>query len=175
MSSSRCHFLDILPPEIRLMIYENLLVSASTTIPASASKDGSSPTPTNLSTSILRVNRQIHNEAAAVLYSRNTIYIRPRHDAEEDAARKPGSLLYPAIAPNYLPMVRHVKAEALHCAEPTPTHVEEASGKFEARDGEAGEMLRVQRMASEYGMLISPRCTSFEIYIHATGMHITYS
>ncbi|KAF1978132.1 hypothetical protein BU23DRAFT_550227 [Bimuria novae-zelandiae CBS 107.79] len=97
-----------MPPELRLMIYENLLV-AEKAAPV-AGKDR--PTPkTTLGLSILRVNRQIHDEAAAVLYNRNTIRITPPAGPVASAA---------TIPPRYRHLVRNLSVEVLHCPD-TPS------------------------------------------------------
>ncbi|OQO11575.1 hypothetical protein B0A48_03302 [Cryoendolithus antarcticus] len=106
-SSSR--FLD-LPPELRTEIYRNLLVRETCKAPESNTPDN--PSTTQIHLEVLRVLKQVHEEAAAVLYGNNVFRVRLTtkegvnvhracaEDCSFQAARRPleplpgGKLLY---------------------------------------------------------------------------------
>jgi hypothetical protein len=68
----KCSFLDKLPPELRLTIYEYLVISPSPLKGKTARKANEK---TGMNLNILRVNRQIHKEALPLFYGKNTFYV----------------------------------------------------------------------------------------------------
>ncbi|KAL5393635.1 hypothetical protein PMIN06_006814 [Paraphaeosphaeria minitans] len=95
----RCLFLDAMPAELRVMVYETVAAGSEpiTALPRDHTNE--------LDLSLLRVSRQIHDEAAAVLYCKNTICIRPGKGKDVCSG---------VPAPKYLHLVRHLKVEGLH-------------------------------------------------------------
>ncbi|KAF8849458.1 hypothetical protein BDZ45DRAFT_772495 [Acephala macrosclerotiorum] len=75
LNNTTSAFLDKLPLEIRLDIYELLLTSSILSKPESIANSWGSDIKYELSPSILRVCKQIHAEAQPVLYGSNTFYI----------------------------------------------------------------------------------------------------
>ena len=98
-----CFFLNSMPSELRLMVYEHLLVRP---YPITSNTSTKQPLPLG----ILSVNRQIHNEAAAVFYGKNMLRIEPARDGEKTGESGKGF-----IAPRYRPLVRSLSLEILHC------------------------------------------------------------
>ncbi|KAJ4356051.1 uncharacterized protein N0V89_004078 [Didymosphaeria variabile] len=120
----RCFFLEALPAELRVMVYENLLVDSE---PITASPREKLKEPMTLDLELLRTNRQIHDEAAAVFYSKNTISVRP------DVMKIPSSGI---PAPQYHHLIRHLKVEGLYCPNsPGKEWVKKFGGHGEERDG----------------------------------------
>jgi hypothetical protein len=98
----QCFFLDAMPAELRVMVYELVLVGSE---PVTALPQEQTGETQKLNLSLLRTNRQIHDEAAAVFYRKNTIRIRPG---------KGESLSSGVPAPRYCHLVRHLKVEGFH-------------------------------------------------------------
>lgn len=105
-AQSRCLFLDTMPAELRVMVYESLALNPE---PITALPNAQSP---SLDLALLRANRQIHDEAAAVFYSKNTITLRP-------GARGSKLLCTGIPAEKYRHLVRHLRAEGL-CRPASP-------------------------------------------------------
>ena len=74
----KCSFLDKLPAELRLTIYEYLVISPSPLKGKTARKENER---TGLNLTILRVNQQIHAEALPLFYGKNTFYVSSIPDA----------------------------------------------------------------------------------------------
>ncbi|KAF2712744.1 hypothetical protein K504DRAFT_427335 [Pleomassaria siparia CBS 279.74] len=122
--SSKCNFMDTLPPELRLGVYEYLVVSPSPLRGKTARKESDKA---GLDLAILRVNRQIHDEALALFYGKNTFYISsmPRDQlpptdlsTPADTAAK-GPALHvaefdPPLPFSRWPMIRHLTINLLY-------------------------------------------------------------
>ncbi|KAF2446955.1 hypothetical protein P171DRAFT_429901 [Karstenula rhodostoma CBS 690.94] len=120
----RSLFLDAMPAELRVMVYETLLVGSD---PITALPGEQTDKMQGLDLSLLRVNRQIHDEAAAVFYCKNTICIRPG---------KGKDLCSGVPAPRYLHLVRHLKVEGLHRPDtPGKAWAKELGGLGEEEEG----------------------------------------
>jgi hypothetical protein len=111
MTSPTSPFLDLLPPELRLRIYEHLLV-ASTPLKGIVARRGSKY---GLSTSILRTNAQIYAEARAAFFSKNTFYISslPPPVSTDDDIEGSGAFEPPLQAKD-LPLIRHLQIDPLY-------------------------------------------------------------
>ncbi|KAF2639300.1 hypothetical protein P280DRAFT_481447 [Massarina eburnea CBS 473.64] len=70
--TNKCFFLDILPAELRLNIYEHVLI-ASTPLQGPAARKEEEKY--GLELALLRVNKRVHYEASAVFWSKNTFRI----------------------------------------------------------------------------------------------------
>lgn len=138
----RCLFLDDMPAELRVMVYETLVIGSEPIIAASHGKSDETRVP---ALSVLCVNRQIHDEAAAVFYARNTICVRP--------CNKDGDIQIPA--PRYHHLVRHLKIEGLYCPD--------SPGQEWARKlGGLGDEAAVNQAAEKYSMFsFLLRCDSY--------------
>ncbi|KAL1605432.1 hypothetical protein SLS60_004982 [Paraconiothyrium brasiliense] len=101
----QCFLLEALPAELRVMVYENLLVNSE---PITAPLREQLDDPTTLDLGFLCTNRQIHDEATAVFYSKNIISIRP-HSMTIRSRGVP--------VPQYHHFVRHLKVEGLYCPD----------------------------------------------------------
>ncbi|CAO2651301.1 Nn.00g095980.m01.CDS01 [Neocucurbitaria sp. VM-36] len=123
-TKSSSPFLDILPPELRITIYEHLLVARTPLKGRSARLNERY----NLHTAILRVNRQIHDEACSIFFGRNTFYIAsmpppPRmllnsikqHGESVEEIEEEGSGAFePPLQLKDLPRVRHLEIDLLY-------------------------------------------------------------
>ncbi|KAH7116777.1 hypothetical protein B0J11DRAFT_100726 [Dendryphion nanum] len=83
---SKCFFLDVLPAELRIAIYDLLVVSDQPLRGQSARDETHQH---NLDLTILRTNRQIHAEALDTFFCKNTFYIT---SIPEDTAPPTASL-----------------------------------------------------------------------------------
>ena len=124
-------FLDTLPPELRLRVYSHLLVAS---VPIKGPPARSPTTRYNLSTAILRVNKQINAEARSAFFGRNTFYItslpstrssstaKGEGVGEEEEEEGSGAFSPPLQLPD-LPLVRHLEIDPLFPPPPpsTPT------------------------------------------------------
>ncbi|KAF1851661.1 uncharacterized protein K460DRAFT_351567 [Cucurbitaria berberidis CBS 394.84] len=123
----RSPLLDILPPELRLQIYEHLLVACTPLKGPTARLDKKY----NLHTAILRVNKQIYTEAHSIFLGKNTFYITSvvplhtqmtRSGGSERGARcgkEDGSGAFePPLQLKDLPLVRHLEVDLLYCPLP---------------------------------------------------------
>jgi hypothetical protein len=100
-------FLDLLPPELRLRIYNHLLVA-----PTPISGPHARRTTTySLHTSILRVSRQIHLEARTVFFGKNTFRITSVPSTGEDTD---SGAFEPPLQPKDLPLIRHLEIDMLY-------------------------------------------------------------
>lgn len=130
------------------MVYECLLVCSQPL----ATNDCAEPLPSGrtLDSGILATNHQIHDEAAAVLYGKNTFCVGPRRDGKKGIA---------TVAPRYRHLVRSLRVEVLYCAGETVKTNEEEEGCLEVESSNEGieEQCRKQEYdAKTYGMLFSP-------------------
>jgi hypothetical protein len=111
-------FLDILPAELRLRIYTQLLVTPDPLKGRIARQD----TKYNLHTAILRTNKQIYSEARPVFLGKNTFYITfvsPTSSSnlteEEGEEGEEGSGAFePPLQLADLPLVRHLQVDMLY-------------------------------------------------------------
>lgn len=111
MVNATSPFLDLLPPELRLQIYEHLLV-ASTPLKGAVARRGSKY---GLCTSILRVNKQTHAEARAAFFGKNTFYISslpPRICTDDDV--EGSGAFEPPLQAKDLPLIRHLQIDPLY-------------------------------------------------------------
>ncbi|KAF3052170.1 hypothetical protein E8E11_005487 [Didymella keratinophila] len=105
-------FLDLLPPELRLRIYEHLLVATNTPLKGVVARRSSRY---GLSTSILRTNKQIYAEARACFFSRNTFHISSLPPPTSDDADTEGSGAFePPLQAKDLPLIRHLVIDPLY-------------------------------------------------------------
>ncbi|KAF3046097.1 hypothetical protein E8E12_011044 [Didymella heteroderae] len=111
MANPTSPFLDLLPPELRIRIYEHLLV-ARTPLKGVVARRGSKY---GLSTSILRTNKQIYAEARATFFSKNTFYVSslPPPVFTDDDVQGSGAFEPPLQAKD-LPLIRHLQVDPLY-------------------------------------------------------------
>jgi hypothetical protein len=112
MAMARSPFLDILPPDIRLLIYKHLLV-ASIPIKGPVARRHQSETY-NIHTSILRTNKQIYAEARTVFFGRNTFSINaipPLTDRDDEEGN---GAFEPPLQLSDLPLIRHLNVDLLY-------------------------------------------------------------
>ena len=86
-STARCRFLE-LPAELRLMIYDYLLISRD----ALASRAIRGDKPYGLSLTILRVNHLVYPEASSVFYQNNEFHIGSWSQSEPSDISKHGQI-----------------------------------------------------------------------------------
>lgn len=109
-----------LPPELRINIYEYLLVRQIPLKGRTARLDEKY----DIHTSILRVNKQIHDEARSVFFGRNTFYLtsmpplRPwkiyDYEKEEIVEEEGSGAFEPPLQLKDLPHVRHLHIDLLY-------------------------------------------------------------
>ncbi|OSS50508.1 hypothetical protein B5807_04715 [Epicoccum nigrum] len=132
--TSKSPFLDMLPPELRLRVYDHLLVASVPVKGTTARRN----TRYGLCTAILRVNRQIHAEARSAFYGRNTFYITSvpgactspssNDDAEQEQHVEEGSGAFePPLQAHDLPLLRHLQIDPLFY--PGKPSAQSAAGK----------------------------------------------
>ncbi|KAL6710781.1 hypothetical protein ACN47E_007838 [Coniothyrium glycines] len=109
MASTQSLFLDKIPPELRLLIYSNLLVTP-TPLKGQLARG---TTTYNLETSILRTNSQVYNEARPVFFGKNFFYITscPSTTSTEDDVGV--GAFEPPLQLKDLPLIRHLQIDLL--------------------------------------------------------------
>jgi hypothetical protein len=103
-------FLDILPAELRLRIYEQLLVSQEPLRGPVARQD----TKYGLHTAILRTNKQIHSEALPIFLGKNTFYItsvQPLSSYDNEDEEEGSGAFEPPLQLTSLPLIRHLEID----------------------------------------------------------------
>jgi hypothetical protein len=116
--SSQTHspLLDILPVELRLRIYAQLLVASEPLKGPVARAD----TKYDLHTAILRTNKQINDEARPVFLGKNTFYVTsippslPSLNDDEHEADEGSGAFEPPLQLTDLPLVRHLEIDLLY-------------------------------------------------------------
>jgi hypothetical protein len=105
-------FLDILPPELRLHIYDHLLVASKPLKGPDARQFQSERY--NLHTSILRANKQIYSEARHVFFGKNILHVNsvPPLTGQDDEEGSGG--FEPPLQLKDLPLVRHLQIDLLY-------------------------------------------------------------
>lgn len=114
MAPQKCYFLDALPVELRLSIYEHLVVAPSPLRGPSARHPDEKY---NLDLSILRVNRQVHQESRSMFFGKNTFYITPPLDTTTGTASEPAPqqpAFDPPLQPSQMPLLRHLTVDLLY-------------------------------------------------------------
>ncbi|KAF2258717.1 hypothetical protein CC78DRAFT_537549 [Lojkania enalia] len=120
---SNCSFLDRLPTELRLTIYEHLVVSRTPLLGATARKGAS----TGLSLSIFQANRQIYCEAHSVFLSQNTFHItsNPSSTLANSSSDQEPVLDVPAFEPPlpriHWPSIHHLTIDIVYYPSPPPS------------------------------------------------------
>ncbi|KAJ4994345.1 hypothetical protein SVAN01_00174 [Stagonosporopsis vannaccii] len=104
----RSTLLDMLPPELRLRIYDYLLVADQSLKGIVARRN----TRYGLDTRILRVNKQIHAEARNAFFGKNTFYITSLPSRDDDDLEGSGAF-EPPLQPRDLPLIRHLEVDPL--------------------------------------------------------------
>lgn len=130
------------------MVYEELLVCSRPL----TTNDCAEPAPSEqtLDSKILGTNRQIHDEAAAVLYGKNTFCVGPRQGGGEEIT---------TIAPRYRHLLRSLRVEVLYCAGKAAIPEEEernCSVVDSSKESGEAQCRQQNRDAEAYGMLYSP-------------------
>jgi hypothetical protein len=120
----KCSFLDKLPPELRLTIYEYLVISPSPLKGKTARKENEK---TGLNLTILRVSQQIHTEALPLFYGKNTFYISSIPDSPPSPTQISASeqqlelglleTFDPPLPRSHWPLIRHVIVNMLYLPE----------------------------------------------------------
>src|SRR5690242_16569083 len=100
--------LDMLPPELRLRIYDYLLVADQPLKGVAARRN----TRYGLDTKILRVNKQIHAEARNAFFGKNTFYITSLPSQSDDDLDGSGAF-EPPLQARDLPLIRHLEIDPL--------------------------------------------------------------
>ncbi|KAF2798903.1 hypothetical protein K505DRAFT_321534 [Melanomma pulvis-pyrius CBS 109.77] len=121
----KCFFMDLLPLELRLTVYEYLVVSPTPLRGKTARKEDER---TGLGLTVLRVNRQIYAEALPLFYGKNTFSITsipetrpleasPSEDEDSQNGITPSKPRYefdPPLPPAHWPLVRHLTVSLLY-------------------------------------------------------------
>ncbi|KAF9698152.1 hypothetical protein EKO04_003612 [Ascochyta lentis] len=102
-------FLDLLPPELRLRIYDYLLVANEPLRGVSARRS----TKYGLDTRILRVNKQIYAEARNAFFGKNTFYVTSTPIQSDDDVEGSGAF-EPPLQLKDLPLIRHLTIDPLY-------------------------------------------------------------
>ncbi|KAF2873113.1 hypothetical protein BDV95DRAFT_490829 [Massariosphaeria phaeospora] len=115
-ASAPCYFLHTLPAELRIVVYDNLLL-ADRPVKGKTSRGA---TRYGLHPVILRVNRQIYDEAHPVFFRKNTFYISSIPDVQptdtQEAVEGPAPIQYfdPPIQSNRWKELRHIVIDLLY-------------------------------------------------------------
>jgi hypothetical protein len=99
----------MLPPELRLRIYDYLLVASEPLKGINARRT----TKYGLDTKILRVNKQIYAEARNVLFGKNTFYVTAMPSQTDDDVEGSGAF-EPPLQVKDLPLIRHLEIDPLY-------------------------------------------------------------
>lgn len=99
----------MLPPELRLRIYDHLLV-ANKPMKGVISRRN---TRYGLDTKILRVNKQIYAEARNAFFGKNTFYVTSLPSQTDDDAEGSGAF-EPPLQCKDLPLIRHLEIDPLY-------------------------------------------------------------
>lgn len=108
-SNTESPFLDMLPPELRLRIYDYLLV-ADRPLKGVVARGNARY---GLDTKILRVNRQIYAEARNAFFGKNTFYITSLSALTCSSIEGSGAFEPPLQAKD-LPLIRHLEIDPLY-------------------------------------------------------------
>lgn len=108
-STTKSPFLDMLPPELRLRIYDYLLVT-DTTLKGVVARG---TTRYGLETKILRVNKQIYAEARNAFFGRNTFYVTSLPNQTDDDTEGSGAF-EPPLQVKDLSLIRHLVVDPLY-------------------------------------------------------------
>jgi hypothetical protein len=174
-TTSQSPFLDIFPAELRLTIYEHLLVSPTPLQGRSARNPNTQKY--DLALALLRVNKQVYGEARAVFLGKNIFAVTRRGDSsgvevggerERDEEKlylgggengmkggeRIGAILDPPLVRHQLPLVRHLSIELLDFSTPNQRCVETAAEEEvddKVDDGETLYWRVVDHAFSTYG------------------------
>ncbi|KAF2629780.1 hypothetical protein BU25DRAFT_485828 [Macroventuria anomochaeta] len=102
-------FLDMLPPELRLRIYDYLLVADKPLKGVIARRN----TRYGLDTKILRVNKQIYAEARNAFFGKNTFYVTTLPSQSDDDVEGSGAF-EPPLQVKDLPLLQHLEIDPLY-------------------------------------------------------------
>ncbi|KAH6618640.1 hypothetical protein C7974DRAFT_400543 [Boeremia exigua] len=102
-------FLDMLPPELRLRIYDYLLVADEPLKGVIARRN----TKYGLDTKILRVNKQIYAEARNAFFGKNTFHITSMPSTSDDDVEGCGAF-EPPLQVRDLQLIRHLEINPLY-------------------------------------------------------------
>ncbi|ORY12315.1 hypothetical protein BCR34DRAFT_563899 [Clohesyomyces aquaticus] len=126
MPIDKCHFLDTLPLELRLIVYEEVLL-ANTPLQGRVSRKD---TKYGLSPSLLAVNQQIYQEAHQIFFGKNTFIITSIPEDENTLAltsASPSAKLHalgqfdPPLRPARWSSLRHLTIDLLYYPAKAPT------------------------------------------------------
>ncbi|KAH7361201.1 hypothetical protein BKA66DRAFT_444773 [Pyrenochaeta sp. MPI-SDFR-AT-0127] len=109
-TTSQSPFLDILPPELRLHIYEHLLTTETPLKGIVARGDDKY----DLHTAILRVNKQIYEEARSIFFGKNTFYISSLLPLATNDGEEGSGGFEPPLQLKQLSLVRHLEVDLLY-------------------------------------------------------------
>lgn len=109
MSNTKSPFLDMLPPELRVRIYDYLLVTDRPVKGISARRN----IKYGLDTKILRVNKQISAEARNAFFGKNTFYVTSLPSQSDDDVEGCGAF-EPPLQVKDLPLIRHLEIDPLY-------------------------------------------------------------
>ena len=108
-STSESPFLDMLPLELRIRIYEYLLI-ANKPLKGVVSRRN---VRYGLCTKILRVNKQIYAEARSAFFGKNTFCITSLPSQSDDDVEGSGAF-EPPLQARDLPLIRHLEIDPLY-------------------------------------------------------------
>ncbi|KZM19178.1 uncharacterized protein EKO05_0006422 [Ascochyta rabiei] len=123
-STTESPFLDMLPPELRLHIYDYLLVADEPLRGISARRT----TKHGLDTKIFRVNKRIYAEARSVFFGKNTFYITSMPSQFGDDVEGSGAF-EPPLQVKDLPLIRHLTIDPLYYPKKLMTEPGVGGGK----------------------------------------------
>lgn len=107
--SAKSPFLDMLPSELRLCVYEYLLVANEPLKGISARQQ----TRYGLDTRILRVNKQIYAEARNAFFGKNTFYVTSLPSLTDDDEEGSGAF-EPPLQVKDLALIRHLEINPIY-------------------------------------------------------------
>lgn len=127
-STARCRFLE-LPAELRLMIYNYLLISRDVL----ASRAIRGDKPYGLSLTILRVNHLVYLEASSVFYQNNEFHIGSWSQSEPSDISKHGQI-DPPIPRACWPSLRNLSIDLMATHKTASIELSQGPTSFRARD-----------------------------------------
>ena len=132
-STARCRFLE-LPAELRLMIYDYLLISRDVL----ASRAIRGDKPYGLSLTVLCVNHFVYLEASSVFYQNNTFHIGSWFQSEPSDISNHGQI-DPPIPRAYWPSLRNLSIDLIATHKTASTELSQGPTLFWAQDDTNGE------------------------------------
>lgn len=161
-SVERCRFLE-LPTELRLMIYDHLLVSYEPL----ESRDARNDKRYNLSFAILRVNQFVYHEASVLFYQNNIFNIsRPANSNAGNFSANDSNQINPPLPRHHWPFLRNISIDLMYTPETSQPESKDAHWSWSRDD--PGCVSYIRSLTSLL-QLSGPQLRRLKLTANATG------